>query len=587
MAELRKRIEWEIAGKADAYRRVLEQLPGETAASARKSADAWAAAQARVLAKQEAGIVSSAKRQADAWGEVGKKVAELAGGPFSRLGQVIFDLAPKAATAGGSVVAGLGGAATTVGALWAGALAGVVAGIVGLTKAGVSAEERLVRAGRAAEIPEGARRSLALYRQEAEDLGRAWDVAIATAGGAAANVGRGAVATFTEWARAVEHVRTGAMGLAPMWAGLSDKLVELRSIAALSTLGLSELVLRWHEVGAAATEAADLQQRASKLHLDQIQAEAEAEDAARRDNARRAAELLKQRAAEEAAERKRRIAESAAAAKHEREAQEREAQRYQDFLAGLRRDTAEREARATSEGLGRLIEDIDARLEAQRAYEEQVAEIRVRAIDEGLDATIAAIDEQLVAIKHAQAAASENWSSAAGSGIDAMQTLASAWTDAVEEGTANQIRAAAVFARFVKKTTIAASVLQGIQAVGAAAASAPPPFNVPAILAAAADAAARTAAAVAAPVPSAFAGSRSSPGESLERRHAGESTLTAPATEQIVRLLNDRLSPLASLPGALAGAGGGGDVYLDGRRVGRVVSGGRRSPPPGYRVSRR
>lgn len=582
MADLRKRIEWEIAGKADAYRRVLEQLPGETAESAKRSADAWSKAQAQAMAKQEAGITSSAKRSAAAWGDVGKKVAELAGGPFARLGQVVFDLVPKSSAAGSGMVAGLGGAATTVAGLWVGALAGVVAGIVGLTNAGLAAEERLVKAGRAAEIPEEARRSLALYRQEAKAIGETWDVAIATAGGAAANVGRGAVAMFTAWAVAVEDVRVGALGLAPAWDVSADKLNELRTILALTTAGLSELVIGWHAAGAAATASAELQTRASKLHLDQIQAEAEAEDTARKDNAKRAEELLKQRKADEAAEHKRRVSEATAAAKREREAKEREQQRYQDFLAGLRRDTTEREVQATEEGLERLIGFIEARQQA----EVQADEARARLTAKGLADTISSIDTIQAEISAAQADAAENMASAVQSTSGAITQAAGLWREAVVDGTQAQKHAAAQFARFSKKAAVSSVVLNGIIATSAAAASAPPPFNIPAIAAAVADAAARTAVAVATPIPSAFAGS--TPGEGVERRHAGESTLTAPATEQLMRLLNDRLSPLASLPGALAGAGaGGGDVYLDSRRVGRVVSGGRRSPPPGYRVSRR
>ena len=581
-SETGKEVAFAFVPKVEAYRRALAQLPGWTEEAAKKASDAWGKQQAAQWAKTEAGIGGAAERAGAAWSDVGKKVAELAGGPFAKLGQVVFDLVPKTSAAAGGFASAAAAAGGFVTVAAAGA-ATVAYGLKAVADAGLEAEERLRKAGKAGQLDPATTKSLALYRQELDAVGTGWDRVKATAGAEAANVFRGAGVAATELATAVQGAwdtvngwaRAVGLGI-DVAARLDLTLRAVRATLGFLTLGLTEGILKLRDWGAAATESAELAKGASDATLDAWQSEAEAEDALRRDNAKRAKAAVE-------AQRK----EEEAAAKRAREAKQREAERYAAFLDGLQREAIEREGQRQAEELDKLVDTLDEQLEAYRKHDEELEEIRRAAIEREaqrqahvLDGVLDSLDAQLDAYESAREASRELGGSIADSTIGVLDSYSTAWSNSVEEGTKKQRKAAANFAAFVKSATIAAVTLQGIQAIAAAAASAPPPFNLPALAIATAEAAARGAAAAAVQVPSAFAG-RSGPGEGLERRHPNEAVITAPATEQLIRLLNDRLSPLATL--ADGGRGGSGDVWLDRKRVGRVLRRGRGPEPlPGY-----
>lgn len=113
------------------------------------------------------------------------------------------------------------------------------------------------------------------------------------------------------------------------------------------------------------------------------------------------------------------------------------------------------------------------------------------------------------------------------------------------------------------------------QATMLAWATVPPPLNVAAAIAAGVAGAAQMAIAAAQPMPTFFGGTGripgGSPGEVQVTAHGGEAMLNARAASSlgpaIIDALNAGLSPLA----AFAGGGGGGDIYLDGMKVGRML----------------
>lgn len=133
--------------------------------------------------------------------------------------------------------------------------------------------------------------------------------------------------------------------------------------------------------------------------------------------------------------------------------------------------------------------------------------------------------------------------------------------------------------------------LSTAQAVMLAWASVPPPFTLAAAIAAGAAGAAQMAIAAATPLPTFFGGTSriasGSNGEVQVTAHEGEAMLNARAVDRLgaglIDALNAGLSPIAAFSGA---GGGGGDVYLDGAKVGEVMSRGQRMAarrPTGFR----
>lgn len=582
--ETRKEVAWALKLKSEQYRAELERLPGWTQEAARKAADGWLRGEQKALASRAAGLKAGAEDVGKAWAETGKKISTLVGGPFAKIGEIVFELAPKAGAAAGAFAA-VGVAAAGAAAAVAG-IAALAYGLKSVADSGLEAEDRLTKAGNAARIPEDARASLALYREESAALATEWDVLTATLGGKAASAFRGTTALVSAAKEGAEDFAVQSGAAKSGTDAWTDALGKLRTILAVTTGGISEAAIALVDYGDEAAASADKHVSASKIALDMAQSEADAEDQIRRDAAKRAEALLKKQHDDAVASYK----------KHAEERQRIE-QKYQDFLADVRKKAAEREADRLSGDIDELVDRLDIELELyreaadrrteiERAQQEAAAEVRAQALED----TIAELDRTEAAYTNAAASAKDAWGDMANSSVDALTSASDAWTAAAEDGSKAQKRAARDFAIFVKAATLANVVAQGIQQVAVAAASAPPPFNIPIAAAAALQAAARTASVIATPIPTAFGGREPSNMEQTVRVHPSESILNSRATEGLIRLLNDKLSPLSTLPGALAGAGAGGAgvVYLDRRRVGRVLSGRvGGAPPAGYSARRR
>lgn len=582
--ETGKEIAWALKLRSEQYRAELEKLPGWTQDAARKAADGWLRGEQKALAGRAAGLKAGAEDVGKAWAETGKKISTLVGGPFAKIGEVVFELAPKAGAAAGAFAA-VGVAAAGAIAAAAG-VAAIAYGLHAVADAGLEAEDRLTKAGKAALIPEEARASLELYREESEALRTEWDVLTATIGGKAASAFRGTTALVSAAKARAEDFAVQSGAAKTRTEAWSDALGKLRVILAATTGLMSEAVIALVKYGDEAAASAEKHVSASKIALDMAQSEADAEDQLRRDAAKRAEALLKKQHDDAVAAYKQHAAE-----------RQRIEQRYQDFLADVRKKAVEREASRQADVLDVLVDKLDKQLaiyqeaadrrtEIETAQQQAAAEVRAAAIEE----TIAELDRLESVYTDAAESAKDAWTDMASSSIDILTTVSGAVTAAAENGSKAQKRAARDFAIFVKAATLANVVAQGIQQVAVAAASAPPPFNIPIAAAAALQAAARTASVIATPIPTAFGGRSRGNQEELVRVHPNEPILNSRATEGLMRLLNERLSPLSTLPGALAGAGAGAPapIYLDRRKVGRVLSGRvGGAPPAGYSPRRR
>jgi hypothetical protein len=144
-----------------------------------------------------------------------------------------------------------------------------------------------------------------------------------------------------------------------------------------------------------------------------------------------------------------------------------------------------------------------------------------------------------------------------------------------EEQDAKQARASAVRSRTISLFSVGLSTAEAIAKAIAEWGPPPSPLGILGIAAAASIGAAQAAAIIATPLPTFYQGTSAvpgGPGEVSATLHGGEAVLNARAARDlgpaIIDALNAGLSPLS----ALQGASGGGDIYLDGMRVGRVMA---------------
>ena len=588
----------DIQGRAEQYRATLEQLPGWTSDAARKSADAWVRSQSAALARTQAGLVAQKAAVGDvgkAWQDVGKQVAALAGGPFATLGQASLELVPKigavgaAAGAAGAAVVGIGAAAYSLHTL---------------ANAAIAAEDRLRKAGHAAEIPPEAAESLENYRRFVEKTTTTWDLFLVTAGSKGANLIRGTASVLDDASGAFENVRKAVLKTDERVEKVTETSYKAaRAIAAVGTLGLSELVLWLERTGASIDEVEEKRASASKIAVDMAQREADAEDDIRRDAAKRAEKVLEERRkAEEAHGREvqSKFLQDLEEQKRAEETQLRERraaqERYAQWLDSIRVAALEREAERQADALAEASDLLDEWIAKQEATQEYIEELRVQSQERETDRQVAATDAAIAALeiveeKYEDAAntAADSWKAMGGYVVDLTGSISDALYAAAENGTAAQKQAAEDFARFHKAISLANVVFAGIEAVANAAAL-PVPFNIPAVAAATIDAAARTASVIATPIPTAFdgRGPKGSGDSELAEIHARERVLTSEQNDQIASLLS-QLRPLAGLARLADLRPSDGDVVLDGARVGvvrrRGDGGGRR--PAGYLPPRR
>lgn len=240
-----------------------------------------------------------------------EKVASMVGGPVGDVADIVLDLGEKlASTEGalGAVGAGAGIALAAIGA--------VVVGTKELADAASEAEERLIAEGKAAEIPPEARAGVQHYRDEAAALRDELDLLTVTLGGGVAGgladvaremrgailVGRDFTAFLGE---AVEilggaEAGPGAGTVAEALTVWKDKTVEnINAQLDLLSLGVRPAIRWFMAYGAAAADAADAQEEASKgassAAVDYMLQQAEIDDAIKANQDKLADEILKKR----------------------------------------------------------------------------------------------------------------------------------------------------------------------------------------------------------------------------------------------------------------------------------------------------
>jgi hypothetical protein len=296
-AGLTNKIEREAAKAAAAQEREAKRAAAAMEREAKRSAVAQAREAKRVQREQEkaaaaaaAAPARSAAEQEKSWTAVGKKVAELAGGPYARLGQVVFDLIPNANKASAT----LGRVAVAAGAIGA-AVVGVTAvatGLVKLANSAVAARDRLIEAGHAAEIPTQAIESLRAYEAATGELRTQWDLLVVTLGGDAAAVLTDVVTILSATLEVTRNLKSAVADnnvAWSIWEGLLNSSNPKVAIMVQSVQSLADVVRA-------------LKGDTDKLTASQIdyaQALAETDDEIRRKQAEAAKKLLEERKRDE------------------------------------------------------------------------------------------------------------------------------------------------------------------------------------------------------------------------------------------------------------------------------------------------
>lgn len=613
---------------------ITEEAAGKAAARLQGK---LATAVAKEFAAAEKAAVTGTDKIGKGINELGKKAAALLGGPFGAIGDVAFEASGRISELGsniGGVAATIGGLAGAS-AVGAAALAALAFGTRAVVDRAVEARDRLQELGE--PLPPEALENLRDYEAASSELSRAVDLATVALGSELAPALTSVADALTVVAG---HTSTVIDVWEALWSvsrNLAPPILAARGAlwaydeAARAVHNLMADPEDWMYPGealdsltGAATAARELRQevewtRDAYAALGMTEEDAAADQQHRNKLVREGAEeLRKQREAEEAARK----------AAEERRREEADAAReVNDFLREEReffeRLKKEREAAAKAKA---AAEEAGAAAEAKLLADRQAAEAayfdwRAAMVEE--QALIAEAQRQAErdALADAVALAGSYYASVAsiadtflGARMDAeaeaagrerdeldrlrdkRRELREAEKDADSEAQASRLallraeveakiaagqeelrdhRARArQMARAQKATALfgigvdtAAAILKAFALFG-------PPPSPAGMLAAGNAALAGTAQAVAVgkeKLPS-FYGGGLRRDEGLSYQHKGEATLNAAATSalgpQIIDALNAGLSPLAG--------GGGGDVYLDGRKVGRVMDRGRR-----------
>ena len=573
-----ERIDLEIQAKIEKFRAEMGKIPGITAQAADKSAAALQKGLYVQAAKDAAGLgkanASVADNVAKSWSDVGKKVSSLAGGPFAQFGDAIFELVPKA----GQASAALGGVAIA-GAGLAGAV--VVAGALAMASkamadAAVEARDRLKEQGLAAMLPHDALVSLQDYEEANKDLRREVDLLT--------------VAVGSEFAPALTDAAHATVGLIDALGSVAvgtkavyDTFEPIREIAGWISPISWELWAVEKAFGALAAKG-EAHVETTKTQVRAIVSLQDAEKA-------RIAAMIEHGKDEERVEK--------ASAKAGTDARKATEAAEAELLKALEADKAGYYERvnAMHRGSAASVLAMEEEAAAQaRAITEATIASQVEAFQAGTDGIIAEIDKQLKAYEDAAAKKKAADEAAKQFAMDSIGALSDVYDEFGKLGVENaekQAKAGKISQRdlaiYQKKVAVTSAILSSITAIAAAIASAPPPFNIPAIATATVTSGIQIGKASSAKIPSLFGGGMDrGDGEGVALLHKGEGVLNARAMDQLVRALNQGLSPLRGLAGAGAG-GGPADVYLDGRQVGRSMARAARSgrgvstgPPPGY-----
>lgn len=571
----------EIQGKVEAYRAALAQMPGITKDAADKSAKALEKGLTQQAAKQLAGLSETAAQQTTkAWTEAGKKITQTIGGPIGSLGDAVLELVPKASAASAALGA-TAAAAVGIGAAAAGAIA-VATGIYKLAEAADAAEERLTKAGLAALIPAESRRSIDEYRDASERLSTATDLLTV-------KVGTGAVEAMTR----ASTVALGAVSSVDKLADSFNHLSEsggllstntARVTAGIVTLGTSEALIR--TVGAAYGYLADEGERAATAidnagngaarsgDVDIWQRQAEAEEAARRKSADRAAAFLADREREERAAAKR-IADAQVAEEKRADADRLHLYQYTGDL--ILREAEE--ARAEQERARTDAHEAEmARLRAQSGQIAENTRTAVEAATTVLEARMDALLEYATAEaevtrrnEEARIRSEEQIRDATFSTID---TILSARIAALSEGNKEErkqarelVLAQRAIALFEVGVNTAVAISKGYSQLG-------PIGGAIATAGLVAMGVAQAAAIVAEPVPKFYRGgdvpSRGDGRGVQIEAHPGERVVSASTNDMLGPLLEAMDRGFAPLMGGMGG--GAQAIVMDGRVVGRVLA---------------
>ncbi len=560
------KLDVEIRGKAAAYEAELRKIPGVTGDAARKASAAWDKNARIGLAKEAAGITKAGNDIAKSWTDVGKKLSSIAGGPVAQLGDALFELVPKASAAG-----------LAVGGIAAGAVgvAAVGAAMYGLAEAGQAARDRLTEAGLAAAIPEASKQALDDYAEATKGLRTQVDLLLVSLGTHAApavsgfaHAASGAAAEMREAAEAGDGWGVSAKDVADTIIGLSPVLGAL-------TAGLSGFVVKAAESESETRKMADAAWMAEEAYaaLGMTVTDEEADEAAR--TAKRILEERK-RLGEAAAKEARKQAEAEAAAA--RAAMLAWLDSYDEQAAALR---------AT------MLADNDAKIEQREQDAQIVADMETQRL-EYYASWREQIHETAAAAKAARQEEVEVALATAGSVGQIAQNVTATAIDAIDkrskagrEAARNAAKAAKSAAIFGVGIDTAAAIVKGFAMFGPP----PSPAGIAAAAAALSAGVAQTVAIAKQPLPKFFSGSSrvpGSPGMERGQLHGGEIVMRDDrALVDLVRQLVDTSNRGVAATRALGGrmGGGGGDVFLDGRRVGRVqrrVAGVGPERPVGY-----
>jgi hypothetical protein len=219
----------------------------------------------------------------------GQKVANLLGGPFGDLADIVFDLGESAS-----------GATAAIGGLGASVL-GAVVGVAALSYAGVQlasaadeAAHRLEKAGLASLIPAESRQSIDDYRSATEGLRNQVDLLAVTLGGpllsAVAKASDLLTAGLVGVRDALSPIASAALAGWNATEGLRTVLIAI-SPAGLPLLAVSEMFDRIAEHGKAAREETEKVADQFKA-LDSVIDDLAAEEDRRRESAKRGEQLL-------------------------------------------------------------------------------------------------------------------------------------------------------------------------------------------------------------------------------------------------------------------------------------------------------
>ncbi len=590
-AGLTNKIEREAAKAAAAQEREAKRAAAAMEREAKRVAVTQAREAKRVQREQEKAAAAaavaaarSAAEQEKSWTAVGKKVAELAGGPYARLGQVVFDLIPNANKASAT----LGRVAVAAGAIGA-AVVGVTAvatGLVKLANSALAARDRLIEAGHAAEIPTQAIESLRTYEAATGELRTQWDLLVVTLGGDAAAVLTDVVTIMSAALEVTRNLKSAVADNNVAWGIWEGLLNSSNPKVALLAQGIQ----------AAASGIRMLKGETDEMTASQIdyaQALADTDDEIRRKQAEAAKKLLEERKREEHDFVQGKIRDAERAAEEEERQMRAAAAAERKILAERAVAHAEWQAEVANREIEYRAEQDVMRLEVEQAN----ADLRVQLTEDEMARRQAAEQrwveqsrdlqaERVAAQKRAADELKQAEEMLAFATLDGFETVLGAAIDNMKARKGITRQQARALAAAEKATALfgigvdtAAAVMQAFAMFGPP----PSPAGIAAAAAAGVAGTAQAAVVMSEPMPSFFSGGivPGSRGDAVQATlHGGEPVLNTMAADNlgpdIIAALNAGLDPLKGM------GGGTTVVQIDGRDVASRVMRRTKQRPAGF-----